>query len=419
MRGLIDVDAHRGPGAARTPAGIASLFLIQWGANEGFAIEPLETMFYQVGVELAGGDPSLVHFGYPGLDRGRPRSLPADFGNVGLLDFRDTTPGSIGALASYVRAPRVRLVWFFDVQVVHPLFRALRRAGAVALVGYWGAPISDPMPAWKLLLKRLEVRLSRSRLDALVFESRAMADRAVYGRGAPRRMVHVVPLGIDVRRFQASERGRAHQMLGLPPDRRIVIYAGHVDRRKGVHVLVGAAMDVLGRRSDVCFVLCGNRPGEAEEFERAYRGSEVGRWIRFLGYRRDMPELYAGSYCGVIPSVGWDSFPRTALEMASAGLPVIASRLDGLPEAVLDNETGLLFEPDDRAGLAAAIESLLDRPEVAERLGRRGRARCEAGFTLEIQRRRLVEVARRQLPPPEAVRRPDWTPAAVDRKLAP
>ena len=83
--------------------------------------------------------------------------------------------------------------------------------------------------------------------------------------------------------------------------------------------------------------------------------------------------------------------------MAAAGLPVVASRLQGLPEAVLDGETGLLFEPGDARGLADCLEALLNRPELASEYGRRGRERCERELNLEVQRNRFLAVVRRRL----------------------
>ncbi len=85
--------------------------------------------------------------------------------------------------------------------------------------------------------------------------------------------------------------------------------------------------------------------------------------------------------------------------MAAAGLPVVASRLDGLPEAVLHNTTGLLFEPGNVDALADSLALLLDRPDVAEQLGQRGRARCEQELNLRVQRERFCEVLRRYVAP--------------------
>jgi glycosyltransferase involved in cell wall biosynthesis len=380
-------------------APISSLFLLHVGSNVGYAIGPLETLFHEVGRELGGGDPKRVHFGYRSLEGGHPRSLPPDFANVFAFDFSDTSPRNLARGAAYVERHGIRLVVIFDIQPVHPLFRPLRRAGATTILSYWGAPISSRMPAWKLALKRLEVATSRSRLDGLIFESQAMADLAVHGRGVRPDMIDIVPLGVDIARFHPQGSDYAHRTLGIPADRRIVLYAGHFEARKGVRTLIEAAIEVLGtrRRSDVCFVLCGNTGEQSREYERMYAGLGIDEWIRFTGYRHDMPQLYGGSFCGVIASSGWDSFPRTSVEMAAAGLPVVASRLHGLPEAVWDGQTGLLFEPGNAQALADCLETLLDRPEVAGEYGRRGRERCERDLNLEVQRQRFLGVVRKRL----------------------
>jgi len=379
---------------------IPSLFLLHTGSNVGYAIAPLETLFYEVGLAIGGGDPGRVHFGYRSLDRGHPRSLPQDFINVIAFDFTDTTPANIERLAAYVRRHDIRLVLIFDIQPVHPLFRWLRQAGATTILAYYGAPISSRMPAWKLTLKRLQVATARSRVDGLIFESKAMADLAVNGRGVPQAMIDIVPLGVDTARFRPERTDYAYHTLRIPNDRRIVIYAGHMERRKGVHILVEAAIELLCKRgrADVCFLICGNKGDETREFERMYAGLGIDQWIRFGGYREDLAQLYTSSFCGVIPSTGWDSFPRTSIEMAAAGLPVVASRLQGLPEAVLDGQTGILFEPGNAQALADCLETLLDRPKLASEYGRRGRERCERELNLRVQRERFLAVIQRHLP---------------------
>lgn len=378
---------------------ISSLFLIHMDSNVGYAISPLESLFYEIGLELGAGDPARVHFGFRGLDRGHPRSLPQDFKNVIPFDFTDTTSDNITRLAGYVHQHAIRLVLLFDIQPVYPLFRPLRRAGATTILTYYGAPISSRMPAWKLALKRIQVATSRSRVDGLIFESKAMADFAVYGRGVPQHMIDIVPLGVDTVRFKPDRTDYAYRTLMIPRARKIVIYAGHMERRKGVHVLIEAAIELLCKRgrSDICFLICGNKGDESKEFEQMYAGLGIEESIRFGGYRDDLAQIYTSCFCGVIPSTGWDSFPRTSIEMAATGLPVIASRLQGLPEAVLDGETGLLFEPGDARGLAHCIETLLDRLELATEYGRRGRERCERELNLDVQRDRFLAVLRKRL----------------------
>lgn len=378
---------------------VSSLFLLHAGTNTGYAIGALETLFFEAGLELADGNPEMVHFGYPDLDGGAPGSLPRDFPNVIKFSFADTRPQNVACLCDYVRDHGIGLVVLFDAQARHPLYAPLRAAGVRTIISYWGAPISSLNPWWKLVLKRLEMRWAPSTIDGLIFESYAMAATATQGRGVARRMIDVVPLGVDVQRYRPAASNYAHRNFGIPLERRIVVYAGHMETRKGISVLVQAAVDLLERRGrrDVCFLLFGNKDDESRPFERLYMGRACAEWIRFCGYRSDLPDIFRSSFCGVIPSTGWDSFTATAVELAASGLPVVASRLQGLVEATLDEETGLLFETGNAAALADCLERLLDSPEEAARLGRNGRARCERELNRDVQRRRFVSVLRKRL----------------------
>jgi len=206
-------------------------------------------------------------------------------------------------------------------------------------------------------------------------------------------------LGVDTSVFKPMRSNYAYEALGLPRDRKIVVYAGHMERRKGIQTLVEAAMELLDsrKRQDVCFLLLGNKGDESKPYEQMYVGLGIDGLIQFGGYRSDLAKIYPSCFCGVIPSTGWDSFPRTPLEMAASGLPVIASRLDGIPEAVLDRETGLLYEPGNVKALADCIETLLERPELAAEYGKRGRKRCERELSIENQRRHLHAVFLKRL----------------------
>ena len=383
---------------------ISSLFLIPFGTNVGYAISALESLFYKAGVELAMGDASLVHFAYHGFWKGHPNSLPAAFSNLVELSYSsllspEAERANIARAVAYVKQHSIRFVMFFDIQPVHPMFRPLRRAGATTIVSYWGAPMSSLMPAWKLALKRLEVRLSGSRLDGLIFESRAMAETATHGRGVPAHMIDIVPLGIDVSLYKPELSSYVYDALSFPSNRRVVVYSGHMEQRKGVHVLIEAAIELLveRKREDVCFLLCGNKDRESEEYERLYKGMGIDAFIKFGGYRSDLEEIYPSCFCGVIPSSGWDSFPRTSLEMAAAGLPVIGSRLGGLPEAIVEGRTGLLFDAGNSRQLADRIETLLNHPQLAQEYGRNGRERCVNDLNLDNQFHRLMSAFRRHV----------------------
>ena len=387
---------------------ISTLAVLRWPSNVGYAIAPLERLFVDAGLALAGGDASRVHMAYSSLAGGAPTSMPPGFTNVSALDLNDTSPAQLAHVEQTIRAWGIDFVITFDMQPEHPVYRVMRRAGVSTIVSYWGAPMSSLMPAWKLAAKRLLLAVSRSRLDGLIFESRAMADFATGGRGVPESMIDIVPLGVDIERFGPTRSDYVYDALDIPRDRRVAVFAGHCTPRKGIQTLVEAAIELLAkrRRPDVFVLICGNTPEQAEPYEAMYRGMGIEPFIRFAGYRRDMIQIFQSAFCGVIPSSGWDSFPRSAIEMASTGLPVVASALQGLKEAVLHDRTGVLFETGNGVALADAITGLLDDPARAAALGQAGRARCERELNLAAQKRRFLRALVRHLPPgkvPEAV----------------
>jgi glycosyltransferase involved in cell wall biosynthesis len=378
---------------------VSSLFLFHTVSNVGYSIEPAERLFYEVGLDLAKGDPSLIHFAFKNLEGGHPRSLPKDFQNVIAYDYADRDLRNIQRLTEYVTRTQTKLVFIYDIQPIDPLFKSLRRAGVQAIISFWGAPISSPAPSWKMALKRLQINLSRSKVDGLIFESEAMAKLGIYGRGIPPSMVDMVYNGVDPSVYQPERSTYVYDALGLPRARKVVVYAGHMEPRKGLPTLVDAAIELLHqrRRMDVCFLICGNKGEESKAYEEKYRNLGIGEWIRFGGYRSDLAKIYPSCFCGVIPSSGWDSFPRSPIEMAACGLPVIGARLQGLTESVLDRKTGMLFEPGNSKQLADSIEALLEDPGLAQAYGRNGRARCENELSRATQLRRLCEVCRKRL----------------------
>lgn len=376
-----------------------SLVLMHVGANTGYAIGPLEGAFFRVCRRLGGDASTSVHFAYPDFSNGQPTSIPA---SAPTLSFNTRSPSrtDLDQIERYVRQHSIKFVLCFDMQPVSPVFRALRRGGVKTILAYWGAPISGLQSPVKLALKRLLLSISRSRLDGMIFESKAMAELAVRGRGVPRDLIDIVPLGIDISKFSSERSAFVYEALGLPPDRKIVVYAGHMEERKGVRHLVNAAIELLQhrKRSDVSFLIFGNRDDqEIEHYRAMYSGMPIEDRIVFGGYRGDLAKCFAGCHIGVIPSSGWDSFPRTSVELAACGLPLVVTRLGGLPECVVDGETGLIVSPGEHIELANAIQKLLDDPDSARKMGENGRRRCEREFSLAIQEERLLKVFRRRI----------------------
>ena len=194
--------------------------------------------------------------------------------------------------------------------------------------------------------------------------------------------------GIDPSPFQeaAGARGRMRQSLGVKPGDRVMImianfipYKGHID-------FVQAAALVVRPYPDIQCLLVGEDRGTESEVARAVEALGLTACFRYLGQRRDIPQLLAGSDLSILTSHE-EGFSNVILESMAAGLPVVATRVGGNQEAVEDGVTGWLVPPGDPAALAHKIIDLLSDPARAKDWGDAGKRRVEALFSMN----RMVE----------------------------
>jgi glycosyltransferase involved in cell wall biosynthesis len=173
---------------------------------------------------------------------------------------------------------------------------------------------------------------------------------------------------------------------------RIVMVARFAPQKN--HSLVLRAMAGLPLPFRLVFV--GDGPTrEAAEME----ASELGltEKVDFLGQRRDIEEILASSHIFVLPT-NWEGFPLSILEAMRAGLPVVASDVGGVGEAVMDGETGFLVPAGDEAALRARLSLLVQSPELRRRLGQSGRIRYESEFAVSAMLRKTLQVYRDMVP---------------------
>lgn len=366
-------------------------------SNTGYAIESYERSFFSMATSLL-GDPSRVHFSFRSLERGHPLTLPEDFPNVVEFDPGTRDPAGLARIAEYIRDHEVGLAFGVDQPPRSPCYRAMRKAGVRRVISYWGAPMSSLNSGLRLFLKRVQVRTSWHSPDHYIFESQAMARTATHGRGIPSRRTSVVYLGVDAEKYRPDARSQGYLLkeFGIPSERKVLVFSGHMEERKGVRVLMAAAqelVDVRGRR-DVHFLLLGNRDGEERPFLDLISDSLAREHVTFGGYRGDVPLILPNCHLGAIASTGWDSFTVSALEMASSGLPLLVSELQGLVETVDPGTTGFTFPPGDAQSLANLTEGLLDDEEARSRISAAARRRVLDRFTTEKQVQELVSVCR-------------------------
>jgi glycosyltransferase involved in cell wall biosynthesis len=373
------------------------LILLHCEANTGYAIGPLERTFYDMALAVCDGDAARVHFAYPSMSKGPSPTLPAEFRQYAIIDTKRSDADHGLAAEHYIRDHGIDTVFGFDQPVHLSIYKHFRRGGVRKFISYWGAPMSS-INNWAIRsVKRAGVRLRIHGPDHYIFESRGMGELAIKGRGIPSRRISVVPLGIDTNRFRPDP-ANAHyiyEQMAIPKQRRIFFYSGHMEPRKGVAVIMDAANRLSESRDqdDWHIVLCGNKGDESRQYEKMLTAQARTR-VTFAGYRSDLEILCCGCYAAMIMSTGWDSFPRTGMEVQASGLPLIVSDLRGISESVQDGLTGLILKAGDADALATAMGRLLDDREWRDQLSRQARARIEREFTIEKQLSALTAVVR-------------------------
>jgi lipopolysaccharide/colanic/teichoic acid biosynthesis glycosyltransferase/glycosyltransferase involved in cell wall biosynthesis len=186
--------------------------------------------------------------------------------------------------------------------------------------------------------------------------------------------------GIDLLRFEPateSTRISARRMLGIPSDAIVVGMVGRLVAEKGWLEFFEASRHLQGNVQVLAIGDADTEKSDALSPEIMDRARESG--VIFAGFRQDIEALYAAMDVFVLPSHR-EGFPRTAMEAAACGLPIVASDIRGCREVVVDGVDGLLVPPRHPAALGVAIQSLVDDRERRVTMGLAGRKKAELEF---------------------------------------
>jgi teichuronic acid biosynthesis glycosyltransferase TuaC len=213
--------------------------------------------------------------------------------------------------------------------------------------------------------RRLEWALPRA--DRVVAVSRPLAEAAL-GLGVAKDRIDLVPNGIDRDAFQPRDRDAARRELGLPNDKRIVLYVGNVLETKGALDLVRAFGEAGTRLAHARLVMLGG----GKDFEAcAQLVKSLGVDAQLLGPKphSDVPKYLAAADVLALPS--WnEGMPNVVLEALASGRRVVATNVGGIPDIVTSETLGILVPPKNPGELAGALERVLSSagdPELISR----------------------------------------------------
>jgi len=226
--------------------------------------------------------------------------------------------------------------------------------------------------------------------DARVAVSVAAANSAPGPLG---RSTEVLTHGIDRDAVAAAaeHRDETRRELGLADDAIGVITVANLRHEKGYDVLLQAAQAAVAADPRLVFLSVGQGP-LADELHAAHATTSLGDAFRFLGFRSDVHRLLGAADMFVLSS-RHEGLPVALMEATALGLPIVATRVGGIPDVIDDGDNGLLVPAEDPAGLARAIGSVAGDAELASRLAKGSLATSER-FDARAAVRRLEQLYR-------------------------
>lgn len=273
-----------------------------------------------------------------------------------------------------------------------------------SLVGtpYAAVRLGDPRidPRRLRLARRADSWTARRLCRHFHAVSHAVAEAAVRDLGVAPERITVVPRGRDPERLgrgSPERRAESRRRLGLGDDQRVVVTAGRHEFQKGQLDLVAAMARLAGGEREGPVLLIAGREGTSTLELRA-AAAPLGRRVRLLGHRDDLPDVLAAGDLFAFPS-RYEGMPGAVIEAMALGLPVVASDIRPVREVVEPGVSALLVPPGDPDSLAAAIDAMLTDHRLAGAAGRRGRALFEERFTLERSVHGMLDLYRRQVAP--------------------
>lgn len=244
-------------------------------------------------------------------------------------------------------------------------------------------------PLKRKLFREIEIGLSQS-TAAVIAVSESEGETIRRSGVVPPERVRVVPNGIEVTRWREAEPASRAE-LGVPGGAALLAVAGLLNVAKGQDLALRALAEPELAGAHLLLA------GEGEErarWERLAIELGLGERAHFLGWREDVPRLFAAADVVLLPS-RWEAMPYAVLEAMAAGKPVVASSVDGARELVGEGLTGRLVACEDPHALAAATAELLALgPARRAELGRAGRARVVERYSSRAMARGLIDVYR-------------------------
>ena len=235
------------------------------------------------------------------------------------------------------------------------------------------------------------LRLTRGIPDRIICVSDAVKDTVMQRERMDEDRIVVIRNGVETLPETGEPSAQLRKELGIGEEDLVVGMVANYNRSvKGVSLFLDAVPPIVEQVPSARFLLLGRGKEDGVLKEKA-RSMGIDRYVIFAGYRPDIHRYYAIMDISVLTSFS-EGLSITLLESMRCGLPVVATRVGGNPEVVVDGETGYLVPPGDISAFASRTVTLLLDRELRKRMGEQGRRRVERHFLLGNVAKRYEEV---------------------------
>jgi len=301
----------------------------------------------------------------------------------GTLRMLLSLPGSCRGLEKIIRKQKIDLVHSHKINVVAGALAA-HTAGVPAVHTYHEVNTGG---LWIYRLMHALIERNSERIIILCDESGKLISK----NWRKHSKVQIIYNGIDITQFY-PEGGNGQlfrKQYDIPENSPIITAVSRIQYTKGLEYFIEAAAKILITYPDAQFLIVGDVISPEPRYLSYKKKLQtqiyqlgINNNVHLTGIRRDVNNVYAASDIFVLPSI-FDIFPTTILEAMAMALPIVATRVGGVPEQVIDAETGFLVNPADSGTMADQIMFLIKNPDKAKQMGLAGRKRVVDFFTAE------------------------------------
>ncbi|MFQ5423541.1 MAG: glycosyltransferase [Phycisphaerae bacterium] len=276
------------------------------------------------------------------------------------------------------------ICWMPECDTALRLARSLR----IPAAGYAIGSDINVVPTRSRRLHRHTARIARA-LDATQAMGRSVADKIDAWRED--RTLEVAGV-VDLDEWKpVSDATSIRKDLGIPPDRLVLLYVGHLFVAKGLYELLEAVDRIRTERPDVLLKICGNGT-EFDRLSAAIQERNLQSHVDIVGLvpPKRVRDWMQASDAFVLPSYT-EGMPNVVMEAMACGLPVVATAVGGLPAALGHCDGAILVPPKDVAALQSAILTVIGRDDLRKRMGQAGRRKAQERFGVAPNARRVID----------------------------